>query len=78
MCLYSFSKMVLLLILEVDLLNLKPTPYPFNCLVIALEVHPLLTIGLEMVLTSPTTAHSEPPFQLLEPMIKPDIKLPAT
>ena len=50
----------------------SPTPYPSNCLVIALEVHPLLAIRQEMVLTSP---HSVSPFHLLDPM---DIELPTT
>ena len=71
--------MVLLLMCKVDLLHLLPTPtYPSNCLVIALEVHPLLAIGQEMVLTSPTTAHSAPPFHLLDLMMMLDIELPTT
>ena len=60
---------MLLLTCKVDLLHLLPTPYPSNCLVIALEVHPLLAIGQKMVLTSPPTAHSASPFHLLDHMI---------
>ena len=59
-------------------LHLLPTPYPSNCLVIALEVHPLLAIRQEMVLTSPTTAHSASPFHLLDHMMMLDIELPTT
>ena len=71
--------MVLLLMCKLDLIHLQPIPYPSNCLVIALEVHPLLAIGQEMVLTSPVTTHStSPPFHLLDPMMMLDIELPTT